>query len=108
VSTDRLGRTALGVLDYLDGGKKGDRPELRKALDYCKKNKGAKLIVATMSRLTRDTRFLLTLLDGSVDVVFADLPQVPAGAQAQKRRPVVKGQLLTHAPQQSSRTRRWP
>src|ERR1700722_4346006 len=35
----------------------------------------------TMSRLTRDTKFLLTLLDGSVDVVFADLPQVPAGAQ---------------------------
>ena len=74
VSTDRQGRTALGiddqkkkVLDYLDGGKwslsaaftevesgtKGDRPELRNALDYCKKNKGAKLIVATMSRLTR-------------------------------------------------------
>jgi len=47
----------------------------------CKKNKGAKLIVATMSRLTRDTKFLLALLDGSVDVVFADLPQVPAGAQ---------------------------
>jgi DNA invertase Pin-like site-specific DNA recombinase len=102
VSTDRQGRTALGiddqkkkVLDYLDGGKwslsaaftevesgkKSDRPELRKALDYGKKNKGAKLIVATMSRLTRDTKFLLTLLDGSVDVVFADLPQVPAGAQ---------------------------
>ena len=34
-----------------------------------------------MSRLTRDTKFLLALLDGSVDVVFADLPQVPAGAQ---------------------------
>ena len=34
-----------------------------------------------MSRLTRDTKFLLTLLDGSVHVVFADLPQVPAGAQ---------------------------
>jgi DNA invertase Pin-like site-specific DNA recombinase len=102
VSTDRQGRTALGiddqkkkVLDYLDGGKwslsaaftevesgkKGDRPELRKALDYCKKNKGTKLIVATMSRLTPDAKFLLTLLDGSVDVVFADLPQVPAGAQ---------------------------
>jgi DNA invertase Pin-like site-specific DNA recombinase len=62
-------------------GTKGDRPELRKALDYCKRNKGAKLIVATMSRLTRDAKFLLTLLDGSVDVVFADLPQVPSGAQ---------------------------
>lgn len=102
VSTDCQGRTALGiddqrkkVLDYLDGGKwslsaaftevesgkKGDRPELRKALDYRKKNKGTKVIVATMSRLTRDTRFLLTLLDGSVDVVFADVPQIPAGAQ---------------------------
>jgi hypothetical protein len=34
-----------------------------------------------MSRLTRDTKFLLTLLDSSVDVVFADQPQVPAGAQ---------------------------
>jgi DNA invertase Pin-like site-specific DNA recombinase len=101
VSTDRQGKTALGiddqkkkVLDYLDGGKwtltaaftevesgkKGDRPELRKALDYCKRNKGAKLIVATLSRLTRDAKFLLALLDGSVDVVFADLPQVPTGA----------------------------
>jgi DNA invertase Pin-like site-specific DNA recombinase len=101
VSTDRQGKTALGiddqkkkVLDYLDGGKwsllmaftevesgkRGDRPELRKALDYCKRNKGAKLIVATLSRLTRDAKFLLALLDGSVDVVFADLPQVPTGA----------------------------
>ena len=79
VSTDRQGKTALGiddqkkkVLDYLDGGKwsllaaftevesgkRGDRPELRKALDYCKRNKGAKLIVATLSRLTRDAKFL--------------------------------------------------
>jgi DNA invertase Pin-like site-specific DNA recombinase len=66
--------------DRVESGKKGDRPELRKALDYCKKNKGAKLIVATMSRLTRDTKFLLALLDGSVDVMFADLPQVPTGA----------------------------
>ena len=58
VSTDRQGRTALGiddqkkkVLDYLNGGKwslsaaftevesgkKGDWPELRKALDHCEK-----------------------------------------------------------------------
>jgi hypothetical protein len=38
------------------------------------------LIVATLSRLTRDTRFLLTLLDGNVEVVFADLPQSRPGA----------------------------
>jgi DNA invertase Pin-like site-specific DNA recombinase len=42
---------------------------------YCKRHKGTKLIVATLSRLTRDTRFLL-----NVEVVFADLPQVPPGA----------------------------
>jgi len=59
VSTDRQGRTALGidaqkekVKAFLDGGrwqlvksftetesgKRSDRPELRKALDYCKRN----------------------------------------------------------------------
>ena len=54
--------------------------ELAKALAYCKRHKGTKLIVATLSQLTRDSRFLLTLLDGNVEVVFADLPQVPPGA----------------------------
>jgi hypothetical protein len=78
VSTDRQGKTALGidaqkekVKAFLDGGRwslvksftevesgtrKGDRPELRNALDYCKRNKGTKLVVATLSRLTRDTK----------------------------------------------------
>jgi DNA invertase Pin-like site-specific DNA recombinase len=82
------------VQDFLDGGRwqltasfteiesgrRGDRPELAKALAYCKRHKGTKLIVATLSRLTRDTRFLLTLLDGNVEVIFADLPLVPPGA----------------------------
>ena len=81
------------VQDFLDGGRwqltasftemesgrRGDR-ELAKALAYCKRHQGTKLIVATLSRLTRDSRFLLTLLDGNVEVVFADLPQVPPGA----------------------------
>jgi DNA invertase Pin-like site-specific DNA recombinase len=64
----------------IESGRRGDRPELGKALAYCKRHKGTKLIVATLSRLTRDTRFLLTLLDGNVEVVFADLLQVPPGA----------------------------
>ena len=101
VSTGRQGASGLGldaqkqkVQDFLDGGRwqltasfteiesgrRGDRPELGKALAYCKRQKSTKLIVATLSRLTRDTRFLLTLLDGNVEVVFADLPQVPPGA----------------------------
>src|SRR3984893_3158788 len=81
VSTDRQGRTAPhidaqkeNVKAFLDGGrwqlvksftetessKRSDRTELLQALYYCKRNKGAKLVVATLSRLTRDTKFLLT------------------------------------------------
>src|SRR5205085_560767 len=63
-----------------ESGRREDRPELEKAIAYCKKNKGTKLIVANLSRLTRDTKFLLTMLDGNIDVVFCDLPQVPPGA----------------------------
>ena len=40
-----------------------------------KKHK-AKLIVAKLDRLTRNTRFLLTLLESGVEVLFCDLPQV--------------------------------
>jgi len=101
VSTQKQGASGLGldaqeqkVHDFLDvgrwqlvatfteteSGRRADRPELAEALAYCRRNKGTKLIVATLSRLTRDTRFLLTLLDGNVEVVFADLPQVPPGA----------------------------
>jgi len=101
VSTQKQGASGFGldaqetkVRDFLDGGrwqlvasftetesgKCGDRPELAKALAYCRKNKRAKLIVATLSLLTRDTKFLLTLLDSKAEIVFADLPQVPPGA----------------------------
>ena len=62
-----------GCADYFVG------PELEKALAACKRQK-AKLVIATLSRLTRNTKFLLTLLDSAVDFVFCDLPQVPAGA----------------------------
>jgi hypothetical protein len=96
----RQGRSGLGleaqrekVKAFLDGGhwqltqefvevesgRRNDRPELAKALDACRKTK-ARLIVATMSRLTRDTRALLKLKDDKVDVVFCDLPEIPPGA----------------------------
>ena len=71
VSTGRQGASGLGlaaqqqkVEEFLDGGRwqltasftevesgrRGDRPELAKALAYCRRHKGAKLIVATLSR----------------------------------------------------------
>jgi DNA invertase Pin-like site-specific DNA recombinase len=96
VSTDRQGRSGLGleaqrqaVKDRLDGGswqlvgeytevesgRRARRPELEKALGACRKHK-AKLVVAKLDRLSRKTRFLLTLIESGVDVLFADLPEV--------------------------------
>jgi hypothetical protein len=48
---------------------------LERALAVCKKHK-AKLVVAKLDRLSRNTRFLLTLIESGVDVLFADLPEV--------------------------------
>jgi DNA invertase Pin-like site-specific DNA recombinase len=96
VSTDRQGRSGLGldaqkaaVQARLNGGpwslvgehieiesgKRAKRPQLLAALAACKRQK-AKLVVAKLDRLTRNVRFMLTLIDSGVDVLFCDLPEV--------------------------------
>jgi DNA invertase Pin-like site-specific DNA recombinase len=96
VSTTQQGRSGLGleaqrkaVRQRLDGGswqlvgeyteiesgKRVRRPQLEAALAAAKKHK-AKLIVAKLDRLARNTRFLLTLLDSGVDPLFCDLPEM--------------------------------
>lgn len=103
VSTTKQGASGLGleaqretVASYLDGGNgqlvgefvevesgtaKGDnRPELDKALARCRVM-SAKLIVANVSRLTRNPDFMTKLVAADVEVRFCDLPQIegPAG-----------------------------
>lgn len=103
VSTIKQGASGLGleaqretVAAYLNGGDwqlvgefvevesgtaKGDhRPELEKALARCRVM-GAKLIVANVSRLTRNPDFMTKLIAADVEVRFCDLPQIegPAG-----------------------------
>ena len=51
------------------------RPELSAALAQAKREK-ATLLVAKLDRLSRNTLFLLTLLESKVDVAFADMPKV--------------------------------
>lgn len=63
----------------VETGKKSDRPELAKALARAKLIGGV-LVVAKTDRLARNTRFLLALIDSGADVVFCDLPALPAGA----------------------------
>lgn len=101
VSTQQQGRSGLGIKGqrevvqrFLAGtegfpptaefvehesGRKADRPELAKALAACRVHK-ATLIIAKLDRLSRNQQFLMSLLDSGVDVLFCDLPQVPAGA----------------------------
>ena len=100
VSTDRQGRSGLGleaqrdaVTRYLDGGKwtlvaeyievesgkRAERPKLSAALAHAKAI-GATLVFAKLDRLTRNVDLLRSLVASGVDLVFCDLPQVPAGA----------------------------
>ena len=96
VSTSKQGKSGLGleaqretVHARLNGGdwimvaaftevetgtrKAKHRPELEKALSYCR-NAGARLIVANVSRLTRDPDFMAKLVAANVEVEFCNLP----------------------------------
>lgn len=94
VSTARQGVSGLGleaqqraVADYLSGsggkvvgefkeiesGTVNARPALADAIALCKLT-GASLLIATLSRLSRDAHFLLGLKDQGVDFIACDMP----------------------------------
>lgn len=94
VSTDKQGRSGLGieaqraaVASYLAGfgeaplaefvevesGKRGDRPELARALTECRVRK-ATLVIAKLDRLARDAHFLLGLERSGIAFTAADMP----------------------------------
>jgi DNA invertase Pin-like site-specific DNA recombinase len=96
VSTAKQGRSGLGleaqqeaINAYLkpedtllvpiyvevESGKRSDRPELAKALVHAKLT-GSTLLVAKLDRLARNVSFLLSVVNGGVEVAFCDLPQV--------------------------------
>lgn len=99
VSTQKQGISGLGldaqktaVSNYLDGGYwelvgefievetgKGanaldKRPQLRAALDMCRKH-GAILIIAKLDRLARNVHFISGLMESKVKFVACDLPE---------------------------------
>jgi DNA invertase Pin-like site-specific DNA recombinase len=101
VSTDRQGRSGLGIDAQRDAirrfiessggwppvaefvetesGRKTDRPQLAAALAACRVHR-ATLVIAKLDRLARNAAFLMKLIDSGVDVLFCDLPSIPAGA----------------------------
>lgn len=99
VSTQRQGQSGLGleaqraavesfaashratiVAEFVEveTGKGADalakRPQLKAALDLCKKT-GAKLVIAKLDRLARNVAFIAGLIESGVDFVAADMPQ---------------------------------
>jgi DNA invertase Pin-like site-specific DNA recombinase len=57
----------------VESGRKKDRPQLKAALDLCRKS-NAKLIVAKLDRLARNVCFLSQLLESDVEITFCDFP----------------------------------
>ncbi len=94
VSTDKQGITGLGmqaqrdaVARYVHGrgnivgefvevesGRKMNRPQLRAALEECRKLR-AVLLIARLDRLARNVAFIANLMNSDVEFVAVDMPQ---------------------------------
>lgn len=96
VSTQKQGHSGLGLeaqrtickgyIDSVNGeltqifkdiesGTHRDRPGLKEALDYCKKN-NCTLVIAKLDRLARNIEFTFKVVNSGVQIHFCDMPQV--------------------------------
>lgn len=70
-------KTTVGEFVEVESGKGSNalekRPQLRLALEMCKKT-GATLLIAKLDRLARNVHFVSGLLETGVDFVAADMP----------------------------------
>jgi DNA invertase Pin-like site-specific DNA recombinase len=57
----------------VESGKRKDRPELLKALDFCKRS-GAVLVIGKLDRLARNVAFVSNLMESGVEFLAADFP----------------------------------
>lgn len=95
VSTQKQGKSGLGleaqreiVKNYVEergtilqefieveSGRKKDRPQLKEAVDFCKKNKAC-LVIAKLDRLARSISFIFALKESGVEFECCDLPEL--------------------------------
>jgi DNA invertase Pin-like site-specific DNA recombinase len=97
VSTDRQGRSGLGLeaqreavrrflrsddrqllsFTEVESGKNNARPQLAAAMDACRRA-GAVLLIAKLDRLSRDVAFIAGLMKSDVRFIAADMPEADA------------------------------
>lgn len=92
VSTDKQGADGLGINAQRDAilktfglpieefvevesGKKNNRPELMKAIEYCRQN-NCILAIAKIDRLSRNVAFISALMDSGIEFKAADNPHL--------------------------------
>lgn len=94
VSTDRQGASGLGLegqkeavsnyiaschgsleIDFIEveSGKKNNREELNKAIEYCRKHKTT-LLIAKLDRLSRNVSFISGLMESGIKFIACDNP----------------------------------
>lgn len=69
----QVGASIKATYVEIESGKRGDRPELAKALAHAKRSK-ATLVVAKLDRLSRNVAFLAAVMDSGCDFVAVDNP----------------------------------
>lgn len=67
------GGTVLATFREIESGKRCDRPELKAALDMCRRT-GATLVIAKLDRLARNVHFISGLMESGVEFVACDMP----------------------------------
>jgi len=67
------GGTLLEEVIEVESGKKDNRPELKRALDLCRKH-DAILLLPKLDRLSRSVSFISKLMDSGIRFVVCDLP----------------------------------
>lgn len=70
---NRVSSRSLAEFVEIESGSRNDRPQLKPAIDLCKKQK-ATLIIAGLDRLARNVAFISTLMESGISFLAADNP----------------------------------
>jgi DNA invertase Pin-like site-specific DNA recombinase len=73
VETFARGDAILAEYTEVESGKRNDRPELERALEFAAQHK-AVLVIAKLDRLSRDVHFISGLLKRNVPIKACDMP----------------------------------